>query len=148
MGSAVTRSRLIPQLSVYAAGTIYNLTATAALIDFGTTDPSLTITGAGSWLLLGRAFIRLYGAVWAGNESCTLKLRRTNNTAADITSATTTAKLETITDSIGPLMIPPVVYTTAFTDDVISLFGSVSTLPISGTVDVIEASIMALKLTT
>lgn len=149
MASNIIRSRSVSRLSVYAAGTAYSLTDTAALLDFGTTDPSLTITSAGTWLIFGRAYIKYNGATFAGNQTATVKLRRTNNTAADVTGATTTATMRivtTISDSVGIMELPPVVYTTANADDIIQVFGSISAAPSAGSVDATEASIVAIKL--
>lgn len=149
MASAITRSRSITRLTVYGAGSAYSLTDTAAAVDMGTTDPALTITSAGTWLLFGRAYLKYNGATYAANQTATIKLRRTNNTAADVTNATTTATLRiitTITDTVGIMELPPVVYTTTLADDSIAVFGSVSAAPAAGSVDVVEASIVAIKL--
>lgn len=136
-------------LSVYAAGTAYSLTNVSAALDFGTTDPALTITKPGTWLLMGRVYLKYNAATYAGNQTVTLKLRRTNNTAADVTNATHTATLRiitTITDSIGILPLPPVIYSTSNVDDAISIFGALSAAPAAGSVDATEASIIAIRL--
>lgn len=135
-------------LSVYAAGTAYSLTNTAAAVDMGTTDPSLTITRSGTWLIFGRARLKYNAATFAANQTATVKLRRTNNTAADVTGATTTATLRiitTITDGAAECVIPPVLYTTSNTDDAIAIFGNLSAAPGAGSVDVTEAEIVAIK---
>lgn len=134
--------------TVYAAGTAYSLTASAAALDFGTTDPSVTLTKPGTWLLLGRAYLKYNAATYAGTQTATIKLRRTNNTAADVTGATTTATMRvitTITDSVGIMELPPVLYTTTRTDDAIAVFGVVSATPSVGSVDCTEASIVAIR---
>lgn len=136
-------------LTVYAAGTAYVLTNSDALVDFGTTDPTKVLDKAGTYLISGRAYLKYNAATYAGTQTATVHLRRTNNTAADIPNATTTATLRiitTITDTVGIMALPPVIYTTANTDDSISVFGSVSAAPAAGSVDVTEASIIAIKL--
>ena len=40
--------------SVYASGTAYSVTNSSAAVDFGTTDPSLTLTLPGTYLLFAR----------------------------------------------------------------------------------------------
>lgn len=133
-------------LSVYAAGTAYSLTGTAAAMTFGTTNPVLVLDKAGTYKIEGRAYAQYNGATYASNQTATVKLRRTNNTAADIANATTTAKLRvitTITDTVGVMPLPPVTYTTTNTNDSITLFGSVSSTPAAGSVDISEASIFA-----
>jgi hypothetical protein len=136
-------------VSVYGAGTAYSLTATPAQIDLGTTDPIRTLTTPGTYLLMARAFAAYNGATFAAPQTAKIKLRRTNNTAADITHGDTTAQLRiltTTTDSVGALTLPPVIYTTSNNDDSLSLFGEVSATPSAGSVDVREACIVALFL--
>lgn len=136
-------------LSVYASGTAYALTATAAKLDFGTTDPSLTITGVGTWLLSGRVRLDYNAATFAAVRTATLKLRRTNNTAADVANSSTGFKTQiitTLTYTAGIIDLPPVIYTTTNTNDVIEIFGSVDVVPTAGSFDAVEASIMALRI--
>lgn len=135
--------------SGYASGTSYVLTATPALAHLGTTDPAITITKPGRYLIFARARVDYTGATFAAVRTVSMKLRRTNNTAADITggaSAALTNIITLLTYSLGDIVIPPVVYTTTNSDDVIQLFGSVSVLPTAGTIDVSEAEIVAMPL--
>jgi len=136
-------------LTVYAAGTAYQLTNTAALLNFGTTDPSLTITSAGVWLLLARARIDYTGATFAAVRTGTLKLRRTNNTAADLANSSgqfLTDIITTLTYTLGVIDLQPIIYTTTNNNDVIELWGDINTVPTAGSIDAVEASIVAVKL--
>ena len=136
-------------LSVYAVGTAYQLTNTAALLNFGTTDPSLTLTSPGTYLLLGRAVLDYNGSTFAASRVVTLKFRRTNNTAADITNGSMTidtAIVTTITNTFGDFVLPFVIYTTANSDDIIQIFGDVDTVPSAGSLDAVGAEIVAIKL--
>lgn len=136
-------------LSVYAAGTAYSLTNTAAALTFGTTSPSLTITDPGTYLLLARVRVDYNGATFAAVRNVTLKLRRTNNTAADLTNASTgfkTAVVTTVTYTADDAVIPPVIYTTQNSNDIISIFGSIDTGPTAGSIDCVEAEIIAIKI--
>lgn len=136
-------------LNTIGAGTAYALTATSAAVDLGTTDPVVTLNKAGTYLLIGRANLQYAGATFAANRTVTLKLRRTNNTAADVTGATTalgTNVTTTVTGTLGTVVIPAVLYTTANTDDAITIFGDVSVIPTAGALNVTEASIMAIRL--
>lgn len=136
-------------LSVYAAGTAYQLTNAQALLNFGTTDPSLTITEPGTYLLLGTVRVDYNAATFAAVRDVTLKLRRTNNTAADITNATTTFRTEiitTLTFTAFDGQLAPVIYTTANNNDIIQIFGAIDTVPTAGSIDAVEASIIAIKL--
>lgn len=135
--------------TVYAAGTAYSLTDTSAALNFGTTDPSITIDKPGTWLIFGRVYLKYNAATYVGTQTATLKLRRTNNTAADLSDSTHTATMRiitTITDSVGVMELQPVLYTTTRTNDAVALFGAVSAAPAAGSVDATEASIVAIRL--
>jgi hypothetical protein len=132
---------------VYGAGTAYNLTDTAAAIDLGTTDPSITLGAAGTYLLFGSAQLE-YAAATITTQTAALKLRRTNNTAADISDTPVTIDLPaatTLTHTVGIFGLPPVLYTTTNANDVISLFGNLSAAAGAGQVTVSDASIVAVR---
>lgn len=134
--------------SAYASGTVYTMTATPALVDFGTADPSITISTAGTYLIFSGGNLKYNGATYVGTQTATLKLRRTNNTAADLSNGTRTLTLRiitTITDDAGFLSNPPVIYT-ASAGDIIQLWGSVSATPSAGSVQVDSAEIVAVKI--
>lgn len=136
-------------VKTYAAGTAYSLTAVSAALDFGTTDPSVVINKAGTYLLFGRVNLKYTAATFAASRTATLKLRRTNNTAADLTNGSMTALTDiitTLTYTMGVFNLPPVVYTTTNTDDAITIFGDVSVVPTAGSLDAVEASVVAVRL--
>lgn len=142
-------TRVNHNLTVYATGTVYVLTADSLLLDFGTTDPSLTINAAGTYLISSRVRIDYNAATFAASRTVALKLRRTNNTAADLTSAATSAKTDiitTLTYTMGIYNLPNVIYTTTNTDDIIQLFGSIDVVPTAGSIDAVEADIQAVRL--
>lgn len=135
--------------SVYASGTAYSLTNTAALLDFGTTDPSLTLTSPGTYLITARVRTDNNAATFAAVRNVTLKLRRTNNTAADLTNASTTFKTQVITAltfTNPTAIIPNIIYTTVNSNDIIQLFGSIDIVPTAGSIDAVESEIIAIKL--
>lgn len=134
--------------SNYGTGANYTFTTTPALLDFGTTDPITTIAAAGTYLLMGRAVIQFSGTTWDASRIITLKLRRTNNTAADISNATTSYYTRTVAvaESWGQIVPLPAVLYTATAGDIIQLWGSVSALPTAGTLYTSEASIIAVPL--
>jgi hypothetical protein len=140
-GVFVNGGRLLTTLSAYAAGTVYSLTNSSAALDFGTTDPSITITTAGTWKITACVQLTYTGATVA-TETASLKLRRTNNTAADLTSSTVTIDLPvatTLTNTYGMVMLPAVYYTTANVNDVVTIFGNVSATLGAGTIDAAAA---------
>lgn len=136
-------------LSVYAAGTVYPLTATPALLDFGTTDPSLVITAAGTWALFARARIDFNGLGVADGRTVTIKLRRTNNTAADLGNGSVGFKCPVNTTGTGTAIIfdiPLIIYVTTNATDILQIYGSVSVVDNAGNLQAVEASIVAVKL--
>lgn len=134
---------------VYASGTAYTLTNTSTALDFGTTDPSVTLTQPGTYLIFSRANLKYTGATFAASRTVTLKLSRTNNTAADVTNATATFLTDiitTLTYTAGIVQLPPVLYTTSNDSDVITIKGDVSVVPTAGSLDVTAAEIIAVRL--
>jgi len=138
-----------PPITVYGAGTSYVITASQQAVVLGTTSPSLVLTQAGTYLIFSRIRYDYQGKTFAANHVLTAKLRRTNNTAADLSGANAsiiTPVITTVTDSIV-VPLPPVVYTTANTNDAIALFAGISALPAeAGTVEVSECEIVAVRI--
>lgn len=136
------------QLSVHAAGTVYALTNTAATLDFGTTDPTLTLTAAGTYLITCSVTLDYNAATFAAVRTATLKARRTNNTAADLTNGTIALKTEIITTLTYTMERATwsFLYSTSNTDDVIVIQGSLDTVPSAGSLDASAASIIAVRL--
>jgi hypothetical protein len=119
------------------------------LLNFGTTDPSLTITSAGVWLILARVRIDYTGSTFLAVRTGTLKLRRTNNTAADIANSSCqflTDIITTLTYTLDVIDLPPIIYTTTNANDIIEIWGDISVVPTAGSIDASEASIVAIKL--
>lgn len=133
------------QQSVHAAGTAYALTATSAKVDFGTTDPTITLSGTGTYLLRYRCTLDYNAATFSAVRTATMKLRRTNNTAADLTNSSSAVKTQIVTTITGSLMqiSHEVEYTTSGAGDVIELWGVVDVVPTAGSLDVSIASIIA-----
>lgn len=130
----------------YAAGTAYTLTASDAAVVFGTTQPAVVLTTAGKWRLTARVKIGYVGATFAAVRTVTLKLRRTNNTASDVSNSSTTWATEiitTLTYTGEILTLPDVLYTTANADDALTIFGVIDVVPSAGSIQIQEASIFA-----
>jgi hypothetical protein len=145
----ITGSDKNQPLSVYATGTPYSIVVPMQLLTFGTTSPSLTINKAGTYLVLARVRQDRNNASHINRHTITYKLRRTNNTAADLTNGTTAYVDEphaamTETEDIVPL--PSVLYTTTNTNDVIELWGNIDIVTTGGTHDAVEAEIVAVRL--
>lgn len=142
-------------LTVYASGTVATLLETGvgniALLDFGTQDPTLVISAAGTYLLLARVSYKYVGATPTGAEYVRTRLYRTNNGAAEITGTSVDHYLR-MASAAGDqgaaateLTLPPVVYTTTNSNDSIDLQAIVSA-GITGTVTATSACIIAVRL--
>lgn len=143
--TAITTSN---PLTVYAAGTAYTLTGSTAALDFGTTDPVLVINQAGTYLIVARTVVSLPAGLGDAG-SLSFKLRRTNNTAADVSNSASTGLLwdNSLASDVNTLIVPfpAVIYTTATTTDSLTIFGHDAGSP--GTpASVTAASIVAIRL--
>jgi len=130
----------------YAAGSVYSLTATPAALTFGTDNPAVIIQQAGTYLLRARAVVLYNGATFAANRTLTLRYRRTNNIAGYLTNGATlltTAIVTTHTGTFAVVELPEVVYSTFALDDNIAIYGDISVVPSAGSLDVVEAHIIA-----
>lgn len=130
-----------------ASGTAYSLTATDTVLLFGTTRPSDTLKTIGTYRLTARINLKYNGATFAANQTATFKIRRVNNTASDIVGSTTTITLgivTTLTETVGIINLPlGIYYSTNNINDILQLRGVISALPGAGSVDVVEAEIIA-----
>jgi len=135
--------------STTSSGTAYSLTASAAALDFGTTDPVVTLAEAGRYQIEADVLLQYSGATFASNRTVTLKLRRTNNTAADLTNATVTCNTDVTTTITGPMIMVHLKaddYTTAGSSDAITVFGDVSVVPSAGNLQASFAKIYARRI--
>lgn len=134
-----------------AAGTSYTLTASPADVIFGTTSPITPALGAtGTYLVTATIQTSLSGATYASAAQVNYNLRRTNNTAADISGTTfgailTPVAITTITEIANTITIS-YLYTTANTTDTIGIRGVVSATPSAGAVTCSNATINAVWL--
>lgn len=104
--------------SGYGTGTEYTLGSMDAVV-FGTTSPTITITVAGTYLIMSSVVATSNGP--GDPYELSLKLRRTNNTAADIANSSLTFEYQVDTNTAVPL--PTVIYT-ASAGDIVSIFAS------------------------
>ena len=102
----------------------------------GTTDPVVVLDKAGTYLILAQVQLEYTGATVAA-ETASVKVRRTNNTAADVSSVVVVdlPVATTLTHTYGVVSIPPIVYTTALTNDSLEIFANVSAALGAGTID-------------
>lgn len=105
---------------------------------------SVTLPNTGKYLLFARLLANLAAATIT-NQTLTAKLRRTNNTAADIVGAVSTFKLPVVTTTTqtGADMPLPIVLYTATAGDIIQLFATLSAAAGAGAVNADEAELIA-----
>ena len=137
--------RVNEAISVVAAGTAYTLTNTAAAVDFGTTDPILTINAIGTWQIIGYLRIDVNTATLAASQLVTCTLRRINNSPANLRS--TTQVMPALSGANASRWVcSEVVYTCANETDQVQWFCSIAVVPSPGTATIAEASIYAYRL--
>lgn len=135
-------------IPVYGAGTgNYTLTTSSQLINFDVTDPEITVDVAGTYILFANGVYQGSG-VTATTQYCEFKIRRTNNTAADVGNTTVQIPIGAITTTgFGKQFVIPVcVYTTTNTDDNLELWGKISASLGAGSVTVNTCNLIALKI--
>lgn len=137
-------------IAAYGSGAAYTITAVQAAVTMGGTSPAIVITTAGTWMLFARIRFDYVGKTFAANHTLTAKLRRTNNTPADVTNATASAVTPIITTQTYTHLaysLPPVVYVTVNATDAIALYAAIDVLPAeAGTVTVPECEVVAVRL--
>lgn len=128
-----------------AAGTAYTLTASYASVDFGTTDPSITLVTAGNYYIYVNISTAFNAATFAGVQSVSAKLRRTSGTPADIgTPRSQPLPIITALTGSGPsVMVGPLPYT-ATANDVVTVQAVLSATPGAGSVTVDACEITAI----
>jgi hypothetical protein len=134
--------------TAYSAGTAYSLTTTPQKVDFGTTDPVITLPAAGTYIIFTNIKIEYAGLTTVLN-ACDFKLRRTNNTAADLANAATTFNVVAtlLTGTGGDVDIAPIIYTTTNNNDVIELWANRQNgVSLLGNINIGEASIVAIRI--
>jgi hypothetical protein len=132
---------------VVASGTAYTMTTSYATVDFGTTDPVLTLANAGTYAIYVDLQTNLVGATTT-TQTESFKLVRTNNTPADLTGATFGCPIPvaTVGTQLGPMVhIGPIKYTTSNTTDTLSVQGILSASLGAGTITVTNCTITAIR---
>lgn len=135
--------------AAYGSGTPYSLTLTPAKIDFGTDDPVITLPAAGTYLIMATVRIDYANLSTSTEVACDFNVRRTNNSASNLANAETrfiVPDISSATQTGGYAVIQSAIYTTGNNDDVLEIWGANGAGISSGTVDIGEASIVAIRL--
>jgi hypothetical protein len=123
-------------VSTTATGTAYTMTASAATVVFGTTSPVVTLTAAGAYNLTVTIKTALVGATYAALQTAGYGLYRTNNTPGALSTTFQCILPICTTTSLGAgtVTIADIPYTTANTNDTISIQGILTATPSAGSV--------------
>jgi len=139
----------VDAIAKYGSGTAHTITgASFAAVVFGTSGTQeITLTTAGTWLLQARARVDYNAATFAAVRTVSFKNRRTNNTAGDVANSATAFKTPlsgaALTYTALDVVFPPVQYVTANVNDVLQMQVAIDTDPGAGSVQIIEADIIA-----
>lgn len=130
---------------------VYTLTGVTAPLSFTTTDASIILTTPGTYLIIPILTFGGNGVTTAAIATFVAKLRRQNNTPADIVAdaslAGTQLPLTTFTGTFSTANIAPAIYTTLNSNDLININANrAGSVPSAGSFEVINASITAVKL--
>jgi len=145
---AATATPAVDAIAQYGSGTAHTVTGAAfATVTFGTSGAQqVTLTTAGTWLITARARCDYVGATFAAVRTVSLKVRRTNNTAGDVTHVATawrTQIITTLTFTALDAVLASAQYVTANVDDVLALQVAIDTDPTAGSLQIVEAEIVA-----
>ncbi len=135
-------------IAKYGSGTAHTITgASFAAVIFGTSGAQeITLTTAGTWLIMARARVDYVAATFAAVRIVSFKLRRTNNTAGDVTNtpcAFKTQIITTLTFTAPGANFSPVAYVTANVNDVLQMQVAIDTDPTAGSIQIVEADLVA-----
>lgn len=135
----------------YGSGTAHTISgASFAAVVFGTSGTQeITLTTAGTWLITARARVDYNASTFAAVRTVSFKTRRTNNTAGDVANSATAFKTEiitTLTYTALDVIFPAVAYTTANINDVLQMQVAIDTDPTAGSIQIVEADIVAVFL--
>lgn len=148
-GAGVSPAGTQPSVTLLPAISDYHVGGSQALSDSSVQLLSSTITlAAKTYLLMATFRLDFSAATFAANETIALKLRETTNGPADIANAVVNLEVPTVTAETGTFIegaFPPVAYAAA-AGDTIEMFGSIANTPYSGSLEVIELSIVAIPL--
>jgi lysophospholipase L1-like esterase len=127
-------------------GTAYTTTTGGGLVVGGTTSPTITLSTAGTYSIRARLHLRANAATIT-NQTLALHTYRQNNSPTFLASTTVTLPPMTIgTQSILVLTMEELVYASSATSDIITLYAQLSGALGAGTVEIVEASVTAVRL--
>lgn len=145
---------VIAPISFYASGSAYSVATTTthpdANVAIGGVNTAITITTPGTWLIFARA--RYDGSAnptFSASNLTATRLRRTNNTAADLVPTVgflSPAAGFSSASTYAIEKLAPIIYVTANNNDVIELWALSAAVTTNGTLTAVEAEIVAIFL--
>lgn len=148
-GAQVSPGGTQPEVTLLPAIPDYELAGSQVLTDSSLQLLSSSVTlAAKTYLLLATFRLDYDVATFNSEEAIELKLRETTNGPADIANAIVNLLTPLTTTKTGTFIqgaFPPVTYAAA-AGDTIEMFGSIAATPYSGSIQVIELSIVAIPL--
>lgn len=153
--SAITSSRLSDYKNVDNRDDAHTFSETIEPLSFSGSPQALVINDDGLWMVIARVRVDYSFATYgADNKTLNFKLRRTNNSAADVANTTVAVKLRDVTTAYftaNVVELPVAFYNTQNTDDSLSIYGWLDSgdLPTNdpdGRIVALEASLVAVKI--
>jgi hypothetical protein len=135
-------------LTSYFSGAVYTVTNSSAEVKLNGNSQPVIIDVAGKYLLRAWVKIDLSGATFAATRTLTIKLRRLNNTAADVANAVLTFTVPittTLSETLAFIDLPGVQYTGTATDQ-IAMFADINIVPSAGSIVISAGGITAMRI--
>lgn len=135
-------------VSAYGSGVAFSLTTISQLLNIGTAPPSITLPNTLRYAIFGRVRLDWVGATIAVGKIVTVKLRRINNTAADLglTLGFTLPAATGLSTTAVVMNLPPWIYTPAQAGDNIELWGAIDTTPSPGDIKAVDTALVAIPI--
>lgn len=145
-GTAVNISQIGDDKSVTASGTAATLTGSMALMDFGTQDPeTAALVSGATYLIIGSGTLKYNATTYAANQTCTVQLFGTDDTAVVASQVLTLRIITTVTDGAGTFSLSGVHVATSGTDT-IQIRAQLSATPGAGSVQCSDAKITCVRI--
>jgi hypothetical protein len=129
-----------------SAGTVATISTSDAILNFGTTDPSIKLSGAGTYLINSNVLLDYVTTRLATRDTVVIKIKRANNTATNIDSIILFAPADTMNRIWGQFSIPDIIYTTSNSNDSLQINAYLKHATTHGYIRANKAQITAVRL--
>lgn len=123
----------------------YVMTNATAQVAINSTNVAVSLDSGRPYRVRGQFVLLFNGATYSGGQTLQIKLRRTNNTAADLPGATLNITLPAMTTNTQSLSVffESELYVPGASNDTIAAFANVSATPSAGDVRIVESRLRA-----